>query len=310
MAPETKSKQKAEEKVISQLILNGKPANDPANNHIDLFPVREQPDKLVVYQRVGISKDPNPVNNGRMMAPGMENVPTRDSILDKNNRRVEIIFSSGYHEDANGKMVPIYEEINLIKGFLYITPQESNLFEYMERTNYNASNKRRIHTKKAIFELFDTEGKKSDELEKFLKAHEVISAFLSIAEEDISKMYAFARVLKVDTTQNAKAVKFDIMGKLQEKPSLWSKFDTPETKAISTVVEGVILGVLVKRPDLKSIGYMEEDGEYKEFIKIPGKVNDYEDFFANWLLINDGDNWLSFIKTLIEEHKAKAEDKF
>lgn len=116
---------------------------------------------IAEYQLVGLGINPMRTDVKVRELPFMSGVPTKDTIVEKDDDGNEITVEISYSKD-----------ITFFKsraGAIFLNSQKAEdlkKYEYMERCNYNASNPNRDPSKPAIFERVDRAAQRKAKAEK------------------------------------------------------------------------------------------------------------------------------------------------
>ena len=193
-------------------------------------PVKEQ----VTYKVLGVGTI-DPLNK-RIMHPASVQIPGIDTIFDladKENPNKTIKFITGtYTEIKDGKEI-VHEKIGEVvferNGIITVQPQDFNLYEFMERTNKNISNKHRDGRITPVFERVDkvTEAKEKLEQEDLSLDAQQVSR-----EMPLEALMGYAKELGVDTNRDESQVRYDMRMKAKENPDAFIRNQSDNKKGL------------------------------------------------------------------------------
>jgi hypothetical protein len=164
-----------------------------------------------------------------------------------------VVGSKSIGEGATAQIVPELGQPEFINGVITVKPGQTNLYEFLERSNHNASNPHRNANWRAIFERVDPVGKAEVENEKDDKLFEAISTLRGLSAE---RKLEFAAAKGLARADDEMAIVTRALNQyvMKSPVAFLQELDAPETKVRAAVSQALELGI---------IAYAPTDGAYK-----------------------------------------------
>jgi len=172
-------------------------------------------------------------------------IPSIDEIFDKEtnrNRKIQYVLGeeSIYAKEQSDN--PVLQDIIFINGVLIVQPQQVNLIQFMEMSNYNESNPNRMPGKQAIFFKLDV----ASDTKETVEGMEVEVDALYIARSmEPQKMVGFARTLGMNVDRSMYEIKHDVMTFAKNNPTLFlESVDNPRTERKQIILDAIDYGII------------------------------------------------------------------
>tara|TARA_R100001015_G_C4631992_1_gene195007 strand:+ start:114 stop:1034 length:921 start_codon:yes stop_codon:yes gene_type:complete len=172
-------------------------------------------------------------------------MPSVDEIFDAENRRnrkIQYVLGEESIYAKEQSENPVLQDIIFVNGILIVQPQQVNLLNYLEISNYNKSNPNRMPSKASLYYKVDVEADTKDTVEDM----EVEADALYIARSmEPQKLVGYARTLGINVDRSMYEIKHDVMSFAKENPSVFLKsIDDPRTERKQVVLDAVDYGIL------------------------------------------------------------------
>lgn len=200
------------------------------SDKLKVKPAKEQ----VTYKVLGVGTVDH--LNKRVMHPASVQIPGIDTIFDPFDKEIPnktIKYITGtYTEIKEGKEV-IHEKIGDVvfesNGIITVQPQDFNLYEFMERTNINSSNKYRDKRVSARFERVD---KVTEAKEKLEKEDLSLDAQQVAREMPLETLMGYAKEMGINVNRDEAQVRIDMRMKAKENPEAFIRNQTDNKKGL------------------------------------------------------------------------------
>jgi len=192
----------------------------------------------VYYQVLAVKPDPD--NRNRLKISASVRVPPTDTIYDPGDGKVKVleyITGRSTGKDANGNQVVLNKLGEIFfyatnKGMIVINPKNKRdllKYQYLEATNYNASNPNRDANVQPLFKRLDKKQDAKAAFEKELSANEAVQLALKMPYRDLELL---ATELKVDTNRDPYEVRMAMKVKAQANPALFIQKSSSGASAV------------------------------------------------------------------------------
>jgi hypothetical protein len=158
----------------------------------------------VTYELVNIGVDPLSTD-GRPELPFVLGIPTRDRIIDEDDNIVDIAYITNYSFGNN----PVFGEIQFTKamgGTITLAGgkvEDQKMYEFMELSNYNASNPNRDQTVNPLFKRVDYKKDKADERKQRTLLVEAIGAATKLNKVESARIAIALNIVAEDADELA-----------------------------------------------------------------------------------------------------------
>ena len=172
-------------------------------------------------------------------------LPSVDEIFDSEtnrNRKIQYVLGEETIFAKDQSENPVLADIIFVNGALIVQPQQVNLLQYLELSNYNDSNPNRMPGKTSIFYKVDVEADTKDTVEDM----EVEADALYMARSmEPQKLVGYARTLGINVDRSMYEIKHDVMSFAKENPSVFLKsIDDPRTERKQVILDAMDYGIL------------------------------------------------------------------
>jgi len=263
--------------------------------------------ETALFRILGIKEDP--VNKGRKIVKSAQNVPANDTIFDPTSKE-ERTVNMGFVTSIGPGNSPIYGEIwfdQQTMGHIILSGdrmRDRELFTYLMLCNYNASNKNRDSSRKAIFEKVD-EGAMAESRNKAREARK--EAMDMASEMTPAELREFVAGLNKDESQPEQVLR-DIVGEVAEKdPELFMSMNSSEDRKIRAEVKYALQSKLISFD--KSSRKFKWVATGDEIVTIPRRTgnNNHLDGFVSFVKNhNNGPKVYEELKGLLGEKRKNS----
>lgn len=258
--------------------------------------------ETVVYRLIGLKRDPN---SGRIKAPIILTIPTKDTIITPNGKEKAIKFSPGTLVTADGGVADIKSEISFKSGYLFVKPDDINLYDFVETCNWNKSNPNRKKSVTPIFERVDEGKTKREALEEMIKEQDAMNI---VAEMEFDDMYACALALKINTNQEAEAIKHDLMRATKTQPEWFTQNSLEDIKLKAKFLKAINLNIIKMDRHSRSFSWGHIEGG-KAIARAPVGQDDIIEWFLDWCMDNQENGVYTEIMDKVEKEMKKNKSK-
>lgn len=256
-------------------------------------------DEIVMYRLTEIKPDPH--NEGRQLMPASMNVPPSDEVYDeKSETYIPIAYITKV--DPNGEAVfgdITFEARNA--GFIILkgsNPSHAKIYQYLELSNYNASNKNRATGKSAFFKRVDEEADAKAKRETRRADFEAMDTAINMTSEDVNFV---ASALGMNMKYSEAVLRNQIEEYAQKNPKKFLAVASQKTNKVEALLrEAVKLKILRHSADSSKFGWSDKAEALFTYKKTTGSKPYRE--FAEHLQANDSDT-LSAIEVRVEAEK-------
>ena len=162
----------------------------------------------VMYKLSDIKPDPD--NEGKFLIPAYQNVPSTDEIYDPiTDEYVQIAYIQNVRADGEA----VFGEINFTRaggGCIVLSgnnPTHQKMYQYLELTNYNLSNKNRVTSKTGFFSKAD---EKADAAEERQERKMILKAMRKADELTIDDVKFIASSLGMRLNKSEEELRNDV----------------------------------------------------------------------------------------------------
>ena len=227
-------------------------------------------------------------------------MPSVDEIFDKEtnrNRKIQYVLGEESIYAKEQSENPVLQDIIFVNGVLIVQPQQINLINYMELSNYNESNPDRMSNKKSIFFKLDVA---SDTKETVEDLEVEIDALYVARSMNPQKMVGFARTLGMNVDRSMYEIKHDVMTFAKNNPSLFlDSVDNPRTERKQVVLDAVDYGIIDFNNHANEVNWIMGT-KRPAIIHTPVGV-DKMDFFVEFTFDSEGEEVYSEIQKRIKK---------
>jgi hypothetical protein len=265
---------------------------------------KTKPDTLkkgekVIYELIGIKKDPLDPEGIKLTVPFAKGIPNTDRVWDPNREEyIDIAYQTGEGEGG----VPVMGDIIFWKGDGGIMvlqggkSRDQKLFEYLEMCNYNESNPHRDPSKFPIFRRKDykAEAKKRSE-ERDIRFLAVKKA----KEMNVTMVRQISVYLNFDMDMDADVLREKLEDYADNNPKAFLSLTENKDLAIMDVAdEAVRKGILFIDKQGRKI--TDKGGQTLLTWQIKPDVNPLEEFVA-FVKTDAGNEYYTELKTVLKK---------
>lgn len=195
------------------------------------------------------------------------------------------------------EQVPTKGSLELIWGEMRVAPHELKKFEYVEVCNYNGSNPNRREDKPILFEKVDIEGAKIVQAQKERDVRKALNDLEDLWQNERPAMKEYAESLGININDQAEdAILADLEMRCKaDYKNFIKNSHSAKTPVKALVKRAIQIGEITLARDLNKIFWRDKT----EITGTPPGVNQ-EEFFADWLILNEQNKALDLLKRKVE----------
>lgn len=239
------------------------------NNFSATMQKKLKPDERVTYRILNIRDDPD--NFGKFLIPSAYQIPSTDVIYDKTKGDF-ISIAAIERTDLEGN--PIFLNIvftasNL--GYLFLNgtnPVHQKMYQFMELSNYNSSNKDRNQEQDTIFYRVDN---KKEAIEERVLRKLIVKAVNIALELDDKRAKEVAMALGIDA-ETIEEIRNQLEDFSEENPEEFIEIVERASLSLETMIkEAIKKGIIKNDVNAQVFAWAETGKELMKYKKAPNK---------------------------------------
>jgi hypothetical protein len=252
-------------------------------------------DERAAFRILNVRQDPD--NYGRYLMPAAYQIPSTDIIFDKEKGEF-VTIAAIERQDNDGNAVFLNIVFNASNmGYIFLNgsnPVHQKIYQYLEISNFNESNKNRNQENEAIFYRVDS---KKDAMEERQMRKLIVKAVNSALELDDVKAKSAAMAIGIDA-ESLEEIRNLLEDFAEENPEEFLDIlDRATLENETKLKEAVKKGIIKNNLNAQAFEWAETGKEIMKYKKAPNK--NYFKELADYLEENNPDE-LNAIKSRLD----------